>query len=330
MPGPVRQSGLINEAARNDANVSSASINGVASGNMLVAVCVAHCSTSVQTGNIVSAYTSSPSNTWTLGVRHAQTIGSWRTEVTIWVAHNVASGNTTGKPTFTAGTNAGHEIYHHFDEWSGMATSSSVDKTGTQANAENLDTITIANTAALAQADNVVYCAVGCRWNYVWNGEFTSPGNPPTNFTVSKGNTDNALLVAQSAYREVAATTGVGATWTYAQQTGDRGAVAALVVLKKAGAASLRLEIDNIDSTDMSGTTGWTIGAWPQSAFQTGAAGQCAKVWTNYSASITSGKLIFTDAPPGASVNDTYNVSGYQPSGTRVLAWCTGVVRTAS
>lgn len=331
MPGPVRQSGLINEAARNDANVSSASINGVASGNMLVAVCVAHCSTSVQTGSIVSAYTSSPSNTWTLGVRHAQTIGSYRTEVTIWVAHNVASGNTTGKPTFTAGTNAGHEIYHHFDEWSGMATSSSVDKTSTVSNAENLATLTVPNTATLAQADQVVYAVAGCRYNYQWNG--SGPGGPgaaPTNFTILQGETNNSVMVAQSVYREVAATAGVGATWTYAQQPGDRGAIAVVVTLKKGGASSLRLEIDNIDSTDMSGTTGWTIGAWPQSPFQTGAGGQCAKVWSAYSASITSGKLILPDAPPGASVNDTYTVSGYQPSGTRVLAWCSGVVRQAS
>jgi hypothetical protein len=330
MPGPVRQSGLVNEAARSDSNVSSASINGVASGNALIAVCVAHCSTTVQTGNIVSAYTSSPSNTWTLAVRHAQTIGSFRTEVTIWVAHNVASGNTTGKPTFTAGTNAGHEIFHHFDEWSGVVTSSSVDKTGTVANAENLDTITVPNTATLAQADQIVYCAVGCRWNYQWNGDGPGgAGAAPSTYTVSKGETENSLMVAQSAYKEVSSTAAVGATWTYAQQTGDRGAVAVLATFKKSS-TSLRLEIDNIDTTDISGTTGWTIGAWAGSPFQTGAGGQCSKVWTSYSASITSGKLIFPDAPPGASLNDAYNVMGYQPSGTRTLAWCQGVVRAAS
>ena len=329
MPGPVRQSSLVNEAGRQDSTVTGASISGVASGSMLVAVCVAHCATTVQSGNIVASYgttiSGTPTNTWTLAKREAQTIGSFRTEVSIWVAHNVAAGTTVGKPGFTSSTNPGHEIWHHMDEWEDMATSSSVDKTGSDTEGENSGTITIATTAALAQADEVVYAAAGCRYNYVWNGNYAAPGTAPSTFTVSQGTVDNTNLVAQSAYKEVSSTAGVGATWTYAAQTGDRGAVAALATFKRS-TTSLRLEIDDIDSTDMSGTTGWTIWAWAGDP----ASAAADKKWTGYAASITGGVLIFPDAPPGASLSDTYNVSGYQPSGTKNLAWCTGVVRAAS
>lgn len=334
MPGPIRQSALVNETGRQNSTVAAASISGVAAGNMLIAVCVAHCSTSVQTGDIVASYGTtiggSPANTWTLARREAQTIGSWRTEVTIWVAHNVAAGTTLGRPGFTASTNPGHDIWHHMDEWPGMAASASVDKVGGDVEPENSGTITIPNTAVLAQADQVVYAVCGCRYNFQWNGNGTAPGAPPAGYTVIQGTTDNlSLMVAQSAYREVASTAGVGASWTYAQQPGDRGAVAALATFRKGGASSLRLEIDDIDP-DIASTTGWTIGAWPQNAFQTGTAGQCAKVWTGYAATISAGKLILPDAPPGASLNDVYNVSGHQPAGTQNLAWTTGIVRTAT
>jgi hypothetical protein len=329
----IRQSALVNEAGVQNSTVTAASITGVASGNMLIAVVAAHCPTSVQTGDIVSGYTSSPSNTWTLatGSRSAQTVGTNRTETTIWVAHNVAAGTTTGKPTFTASTNPGHLVWHHMDEWAGMVTSSSVDKAGTATAPENSPSITIASTATLAQAAQVVYCVAACRYNYDWNGSSTAPGAASATYTVVQGTTDNtSLIVAQSQYKEVTSTAGVGVTWMYAQQAGDRGAVASLATFKKAGATPLRLEIDNIDSTDITGTTGWTIGAWAQSPFQTGAASQCSKVWTSYSATVTSGKLILPDAPPGASASDTYNVAGYQPSGTLNLAWTTGVVRVVT
>lgn len=329
MPGPVRQSNLVIEAARQDSNVSGATISAVATGSMLVAVVAAHCPTSVQAGDIVSGYVTTPSRTWTLAVRVAQTIATNRTEVTIWVAPNVASGSTVGKPTFTAGSNPGHEVLHHMDEWTGMATASPTDKTGTDVEPESSGSSTIATTAALAQADQVVYVAAACRYNYQWNGNYTSPGSAPATYTVSQGSTDNAGMVAQSAYKEVSSTAGVGSTYTYENQAGDRGMVHALATFKKA-ASSLRLEIDDIDTTDITGTTGWTIGAWPADPFQTGAPGQCAKVWTGYAATLSGTKLILPDAPPGASVNDTYNVSGNQPAGTRNLAWCSGVVRTAS
>lgn len=330
MPGPVRQSSLVNEAARDDANVAGALINGVASGSLLVAVVVAFCNTSVQSGNIVSGYGTtiggSPANTWSLAKRIAQTVGVWRTEITVWVAHNVSAGNTTGKPTFTSSTNEGHSVWHHLDEWTGMATSSSVDKTGDDTASDGEGALTIATTAALAQADEVVYAVAACRYNYIWNGSYDAPGTAPSTYTVIQGTTDNAsLIVAQSAYKEVSSTAGVGAAWTYAEQPGDLGGVAALVTLKKSS-TSLRLEIDDIDSTDMSGTTGWTIWAWAGDP----ASAAADKKWTGYAASITGGVLILPDAPPGASLSDTYNVSGYQPAGTKNLAWCTGVVRAAS
>jgi hypothetical protein len=325
----VRQSQLVVESGRQTSTITQASISGVAAGNMLVSVVAAHCSTSVQAGDIVSGYTSTPSNTWTLAVRSAQTIGSFRTEVTIWVAHNVAAGATTGRPSLTSGTNPGHDVWHHFDEWADMAASASVDRTGTDTEPENSGTITVPTTTTLSQAEQVVYAVAASRFNFEWNGTFAAPGSPPSGYTIAHGSTDNSLLVAQSAYREVASTAGVGASWTYATQPGDRGAVAALATLRKS-TTSLRMEIDDIDVTDITGTTGWTIGAWPADPFQTGATGQCAKVWTAYAATLDGTTLIFPDAPPGASINDTYNVSGYQPAGTRQLAWCSGVVRVVT
>ena len=326
MPGPIRKSSLIVQAGRSNANVGQAAIAGVAAGGMLIAPVVAHCSTTVQAGDIVSGYVSTPARTWTLATRRARTEGTWRTEVSIWIAHNVPAGTVSGAPTFTSGANPGHEVWHHMDEWAGMLAAAAVDKTSAVDQGENLATITVPPTPVLAQADQVVYAVAASRYNFAWNGNFAPPGTPPSGWDISEGTTDNSAMVAQSVYREVASTAGIGVSWGYAQQPGDRGAVAALVTLRKGGVATLRLEIDDIDETDIAGTSGWTIWAWAGDPLD----GAAARRWTGYTPVVTAGRLILPDAPPGASLNDVYNVSGYRPAGNQSLAWGPGVVRQAS
>jgi hypothetical protein len=323
MPGPVRQSNLVKQANIASSAVDGATISGVVAGNALVAIVYAH-RASGSSGDIVSGYGTtiggSAANTWTLAARSKRLDdgGVWCLEMTIWVALNVAAGTTVGKPTFNF-TDALY-VWSHMDEWSGIATSSAVDKTDADYAINTATTITTGATATLAQASEVVITAIGTRLAYSWNGSSTGAGTAPSTYTILQGTTDNADgVTGQSAYKEVTATTGVSATWTYANaQT----AVAAIVTLKQA-TTTLRLEIDDIDSTDISGTTGWTFWAWSGDPLDA----KAVKRWTSYAASISGTKLVFDSAPAGAAANDTYNVMGYQPSGTLTTGFMVGTVR---
>ena len=318
MPGPVRQSNLVFQAGIDASAINGATINGVESGNTLVAIVVAHRPSS-GTGNIVSGYATTigatPTNTWTLIARagRLEPAGVWYSEVTAWIASNVAAGNTVGKPTFSL-TDA-LTVFSHMDEWSGIATSSPVDKTATADESGAAGTLTVGPTGTLSQASEVVIGAIGNRYNYSWTS--------PSGFTVLQSTTDNSTgNVAQSLYREVSATTSLSATWSYV--TGYGPAVGVLFTLKQ-GTTTLRLEVDNIDA-DITGTTGWTFWAWPGDPLDSAA----SKRWTSYSATLSSGKLVFPDAPSGAAENSTWNVMGYQPSGTLTTGFMSGTVRAAT
>ncbi len=324
MPGPVRQSNLVVQSNFAPASVTSATINGVASGNCLVAIVIVHYPGGSDT-DLVSAYSTtisgSPANTWTnvLRSRRGDAAGVWYSELTAWVAPNASAGNTIGKPTFTQAGN--HWLFSHMDEWSGIATTSPVDKTDTDTVAAGAGTtsLTTGPTATLAQASQVVIAAIGNRYNYAWNGGYGS-GTAPSTYTVLRGTTDNTTgAVGQSAYKEVSATTAVSAAWTFVAGYGP--AVAGIFTLKTA-TTTLRLEVDDID-TEITGTTGWTFWAW------SGDPGDAAadKKWTSYAASISGGKLVFPDAPPGATDGSTWNVMGYQPSGTLTTGFMSGTVR---
>lgn len=323
MPGPVRQSNLVRQENIASSAVDGATISGVVAGNCLVAIVYAH-RASGSASNIVSGYGTtiggSAANTWTLAARSQRLDdgGVWCLEVTIWVALNVSAGTTIGKPTFNF-TDALY-VWSHMDEWSGIATSSAVDKTDTDYAINTATTLTTGPTATLAQSSEVVIAAIGTRLAYSWNGSSSGSGSPPSTFTILQGSTDNSIqAVGQSAYKEVTATTGPSATWTYANaQT----AVAAIVTLKQA-TTTLRLEIDDIDTTDITSTTGWTFWAWSGDPLDAAA----KKRWTGYAASISSGKLVFSDAPAGAVAGDNYNVMGYQPSGTLTTGFMVGTVR---
>lgn len=328
MPGPVRQSNLVLQSGVASSSVSGATIAGVAAGNTLVAIVVAHRPSSA-TANLVTGYGTTiggtSANTWSniLRVGRLASDGVWYSEITAWIASGVSAGTTVGLPTFAFSDSL--TVFSHMDEWAGIATASPLDKTSTTslAAATGTASITVGPTAALAQASEVVIAAVSNRYNFVWNGTYSSPGAPPSTYTVLQGNTDNSAgNVAQTAYKEVTATTAVSATWSFADGYGPT--CAAIFTLRQAS-STLRLEVDNIDATDITGTTGWTFWAWSGDPLDAPA----AKRWTAYSASLSSGKLVFPDAPPGAAVNSTWNVFGYQPSGTRTTGLMAGIVRAA-
>jgi hypothetical protein len=327
MPGPVRQSNLVQESNVATGTVSGATINGVASGNCLIALVYVVTPTS-NSSDVVSAYSTtiggSAANTWTL-IARGKVLGADGVrclEVTAWIAHNVSAGNTVGKPTLVPGS--GNNVIHHVDEWSGIVTASAVDKTATATHsATSATSITAGPTATLAQTNEVVIGAVVTWLGYRYNGtgDGTGPGTPPTGLTILQGTTTNAFAVTgQSAYKDPAGSTAaVSAAWTYDNAQPS----AAIIFTVKQGTTNLRLEIDNIDSTDITGTTGWTFYAWPGAPD----AGAATKTWTAYSASIVSGKLVFPDAPPGATAGSTWNAMGYQPAGTLTTGFMSGTVR---
>lgn len=322
---PVRQSNLVVQQSVDGDSVTGATINGVAAGNTLTA-CVVAIRDGMASGDIISGYSTtiggSASNTWTLmtGSRSAYSSGARRTEVTWWIASSVSAGDTIGKPTF-AFSDDSTMVFTHMDEWSGIASSSPVDQAKTATAAAGNTSIATGSTGTLAQASEVVLVAWGNRWCY------QDPPQIPSGYTqlqaIAGNNGTNPYLAGRSFYKEVSATTAQSAT---VSQTDDFDGSAISLVTLKLGSTTLRLEIDDIDTTDITGTTGWTIYAW------TGDPGDAAaaKKWTGYDAVISSGKLILPDAPSGAADGATFNVVGYQPSGTRMLAFCTGTVRAAS
>lgn len=329
MPALVRQSSPVFQNDVDSSTVTGAAIATVAAGATLVSFVVASRPNGAA-GNIISGYgttvNGSAGNSWgSSPIGRAVSVspdGTWYTEITAWIAHNVTAGNTVGKPDF-AFEDGSTTVWTMLTEWTGLALSSAVDKFAIATAAETATTITVGPTSALAQADQVIVALVANRYNYVWNGGYGS-GTPPSTYELIAGRTDNSGgLVAQAVYKEVSTTAAVSATWTF-EPEGNR--TAALIFTLRKATTSLRMEVDNIDP-EIANTTNWTFGAWPGNPFQTGPAGQCAKVWTGYAAVIENGKLIFPDAPPGATLGATYNVQGHQPNSTRTTAWMAGTVR---
>lgn len=320
MAGPVRQSNAVAANASQTSTVGAATITGVVAGNTLVACTIAY-REGTASGNLIEAYTTtiggSPANTWTLLLRAAYTSpANRRTEICWWIASSASSGTTVGKPDFTY-EDASTQIFHHFDEWNTIATSSPLDKAISANTLTGNATAGSGSSGTLAQASEVVLAAWANRYDY------TSPATFPSGYTGLQSNVGNSIIAARSCYKEVSATTAVSATFDQITQA-DEGAVVALITLKL-GSTSLRMEIDDIDP-EIEGTTGWTIWAWAGGP----AAAAADKEWTAYTADVVGGALILPDAPPGSADGTTYNVSGHQPAGSLNLAWCQGVVRAAS
>ena len=287
---PVRKSNVAELAGATAATMPTASITGVVAGNCLVAVVAAHrLSTS---GNLVSAYgttiSGSAANTWSLAARSAFTSASGhRTEVTIWVAPNCSAGTTVGKPTLVNETTT---IWHHFDEWPGIATSSPVDKTATGGVASSVGTLTVGPTATLAQAASLQISAVADKFNYAWNGSGSGAGTPPTGHTILQGAASSAILPAQSSYRELASTAGVSATWTTAEPT-SHGTVGATVTLKIASLVK-QLEITSLGGATIAGTTGWAAWMWTADPKDLKAV-----YFSGTDVTVTAGKIVLSNPP---------------------------------
>lgn len=323
MASLARQSNLVTQASVAALSVTPATINGVAAGNCLVAIVVVNTPTGAD-ANLCTGYSTtvggSPGNTWTnvLRQRRVNAGGVWYSEVTAWVALNVSAGNTVGTPTFAYDN---LYVYHHMDEWSGVATASAVDRTATAFADAGATTITVGPTSTLSQASELVIAVMGNGFNDNWNGSGTAPGTAPSGYTVVRGNIGTGRNNAQTVYREVGATTAQSATWAINSTYGP--SVAGIFTLKL-GSTSLRLEVDNIDP-EIASTSGWTFWAWPGDPLDSAA----SKRWTSYGATVASGKLIFPDAPSGAALDSVWNVMGYQPSGSLTTGFMTGVVRAA-
>jgi hypothetical protein len=259
---PSRQSNVATQAGISTSDCPTAVVNGVAAANCLVAVVAAHrLSTS---GDLVSAYTTTiggvAANTWTLARREAITsVGGHRTEITFWVAANCSAGDTTGKPTLVY-NDASVSIWHHFDEWAGLATSSPLDKVAGATVAAPGLSLTAGPTATLAQAASLQISAAADRFNYSWNGSSSGAGTPPTGHTILQGTTSNAIVSAQSSYRELSSTAGVSASWATAETT-SHGIVGGTITLKIQTTVR-RLRIAPLGGVAIAGTTGWAGWIW--------------------------------------------------------------------
>jgi hypothetical protein len=294
---PVRQSNYAAQAGVSTSNAPTATINGVVAGNCLVAVVVAwRLSTS---GDLVSAYGTtiggSAANTWTLAARSARTEFGHRTEITIWVAANCSAGNTVGAPTLVH-NDASTNIRQHMDEWSGIATSSPVDKTATASAATLTGTVTVGPTATLAQASQVQISAVADRYNFTWNGSSSGSGAVPSGYTLLQGTVDNSVIAAQSVYRELNSTAGVSTTWTSAAFE-SHGLVAATATIKVATIVR-QLEITALGGATIAGTTGWEAWAWTADPKDIKA--------TYFSGSdviVTAGKIVLANPPASIVTN---------------------------
>lgn len=260
---PIRQSNVATQAAVSTSNGPTATVTGVIAGNCLTAVVAAYRLSTV--GDIVSAYTTtiggSPANTWTLARREAITsVGSHRTEITVWVAPNCAAGTTVGRPTFVNNDDS-VRVWHHFDEWEDIATTTPVDKVASATTAGSVATITAGPTATLAQAATLQISAVCDRFNFSWNGSDVGAGTAPTGHTILQGTTSNAIIAAQSSYRELSSTAGVSAAWTRPTDAGWHGTAAVTVTLRISTLVR-RLRIGGLGGLPIVSTTGWVAWAW--------------------------------------------------------------------
>lgn len=295
MPAPVRQSNVGTQAGVNTSTAPTATISGVLAANCLVAVVAAHRLNT--TGDLVSAYTTtiggSNANTWTLALRQAFTSsGGHRTELTIWVAANCAAGATVGRPTLV---NDGTSVWHHFDEYATIATTTPIDKVAGAAVASSSLAITAGPTAALVQAASMQISAVVDRFNFSWNGGGSGAGTPPTGHTILQGTVSSTVLPAQSSWRDLSATTGVSAAWTSAE-AGSHGLVAGTITLRIQSLVR-RLRISNLGGVAIAATTGWEAWAWTADPLDL-----LPSKYTGSNVVVSAGQILLLNPPAGIAV----------------------------
>lgn len=296
------------------------SIAGVVAGNALIAQVVAH-RAGTPSGNLIAGIGSriggSPANTWQLAVRESYVSGAGAmTEVTIWYALNVAAGDTSIELDFQ------YEDDSTFcrwgvDEWAGILTSGALDKTASSEVGPNSASITVTGTT-LAQAAELVIGAVGNKWNFSWNGSASGAGAAPAGgYTVLRGDTDNAVMSFQAAYKEVSATTAPTITWDQVNDA-DQGCVAALATFR-IGTINRRIRVA-FDAA-INGATGITAYAWRGLLESV-----LPKKYTGLTAEASGGVLLIPVAAGDYTTGESVSVIAYQPSGTGGCTLTTGTV----
>lgn len=236
----------------------------VTSGDLLVVTVGCSTCTGLGTATVASV----PANTWTKAVT-VGTTGNAGGE--IWYAPNAASGSTVVTVTYT-----GAAFRSNVFEFSGVATSTPVDKTATDSSSNPAIT---GKTATTAQADE---CAVGFIRNTAGTMSAAS-GTVGTWTSSAAGGSEVDGWVVESSAGSVGGTNGnaaassVGAIVTFkgttpsnfgvanrSQATSTPGAVATVVVTNPAGNLSGDAMVMSIYSVDTSNRTitgvpsGWT------------------------------------------------------------------------
>ena len=153
--------------------------------------------------------------------------------VEIWYKANVSAGAET--LTITPTSTSGNYVTAVAQEWSGMATSSPLDRTGTSG------TLTVSTSAATTQANEVVFTvavADAGSSNVNW-------GTPSGYTLIARENDSNTYTGLQAAYKIVAATGTQSATHTNSSVSADT----IIATFKVAGSGAVTLAPPLITST---------------------------------------------------------------------------------
>lgn len=305
----VRTSTLAGGNGVNRAACPTATSAAATAGNGKVAIVAAF--RAAPSGNVVDSYDFvTPAGTVNVAspaLRVSFVDGSyWRTELTIWVQPNAPAGITTGKPVLTV-DDAANNVQHVFCEITDLDTTSPVDKTASGTNAGVSGTTTVsATTAALAQANEIVFAAFADRWNYDINGDSGTGAVPSgSGFTLLAGDAGNSILSFAAFYRIVSATTAISLTTAFADQA-DQGQVFGIVTLK-GSTTNLRVEVTGFDPAVVapggSPLVMDDVGVWLGNVFTTLCSGHYEDV-----AFTTDGKLLLAPAPSGGVADQQVNV----------------------
>jgi hypothetical protein len=322
---PVRSSTAASAANTNRAGCPTSSIIGTAAGSLKLALCAVY-RNSTASGNLVDSYDFDVGGTVVNIGTPAARIGytspaGHRTEVTAWVQPNAPGGNTTGKP-FLTNNDSTNNVWHSMHEGSGFVTSSPVDTTGSPRTASvgpNNANLDLTSLATHAQAEELAIVFYGSRWNYQWGDTF-GVDKPPTlipsgssGFTNLIADASGSVIRVYAGYKILASTATLSLRQLQANQA-DEGSVFFLLLLK-AAAGSLRVEIVGFDPAVVASVTGNDVGVWVGDPFETLRDG----VYRNKTfepSGANGGKLFLAPAPAVCVADQFVNCIIDNPTGT--------------
>lgn len=160
-------------------------------------------------------------NSWANDVTGSTSAGPGRATIASCNLVTAGSGHTI---TVTSSqSDSGTYFEGNCSEFSGIASSSAVDKTATDPGAAS-DTSATPTTATTTQADELVVCALHINGNST-NCHITDPPSGYTTIGVQQDNTTTCGY--QSGYKVVSATGAQSASWTFdSSNSGDNGMIA--------------------------------------------------------------------------------------------------------